>query len=33
VTVSYGLTDSGSRLLPILDQLGEWAVGNLTARP
>ena len=32
VTVSYGLTDSGTRLLPILDQLGEWAVGNLTAR-
>jgi len=32
VTVSYGLTDSGKRLLPILDQLGEWAVGNLTAR-
>ena len=29
VGVSYGLTDSGERLLPILDQLGEWASVNL----
>lgn len=32
VGVSYSLTDSGERLLPILDQLGEWASGNLSAR-
>jgi DNA-binding HxlR family transcriptional regulator len=31
VAVSYDLTDSGDRLLPILDQLGEWATGNLSA--
>jgi DNA-binding HxlR family transcriptional regulator len=31
VGVSYGLTDSGERLLPILGQLGEWAAGNLSA--
>jgi DNA-binding HxlR family transcriptional regulator len=31
VAVSYTLTDSGERLLPILDQLGRWAAGNLTA--
>jgi len=29
VAVSYALTDSGDRLLPILDQLGEWASDNL----
>lgn len=32
VAVSYALTDSGERLLPILDQLGEWASGNLVSR-
>ena len=31
VAVSYTLTDSGERLLPILDQLGRWAAGNLSA--
>jgi DNA-binding HxlR family transcriptional regulator len=30
VGVSYRLTDSGERLLPILTQLGEWASGNLS---
>ncbi len=29
VTVSYSLTDSGKGLLPILDQLGQWASANL----
>jgi DNA-binding HxlR family transcriptional regulator len=24
------LSDSGERLLPILDQLGQWAAGNLS---
>ena len=33
VGVSYGLTDSGERLLPILTQLGEWAAVNLSAPP
>jgi DNA-binding HxlR family transcriptional regulator len=32
VAVSYTLTDSGDRLLPILDQLGKWAAGNLPAQ-
>lgn len=32
VAVAYALTDSGDRLLPILDQLGEWASGNLSVR-
>ncbi|MDN3495096.1 helix-turn-helix domain-containing protein [Planococcus sp. APC 4015] len=32
VGVSYALTDSGDRLLPILDQLGEWASHNLVER-
>src|SRR6185437_5955895 len=27
VAVSYSLTNSGDRLLPILDQLGRWATG------
>lgn len=31
--VDYSLTDSGTRLLPILDQLGEWASGNLAENP
>ncbi len=31
--VSYALSDSGERLLPILDQLGRWASGNLTEQP
>ncbi|MCB2412766.1 helix-turn-helix transcriptional regulator [Demequina sp. TTPB684] len=30
VGVSYRLTDSGERLLPILTQLGQWAAGNLS---
>ncbi|GAA2937023.1 hypothetical protein GCM10010458_21290 [Microbacterium luteolum] len=32
VTVSYALTASGRGLLPILDQLGEWASANLERR-
>ena len=32
VTVSYALTDGGRGLLPILDQLGEWAAANLAVR-
>ncbi|WP_144876102.1 helix-turn-helix domain-containing protein [Microbacterium sp. 1.5R] len=31
VTVSYALTDGGRGLLPILDQLGEWASSTLGA--
>jgi DNA-binding HxlR family transcriptional regulator len=31
VTVSYALTDSGRGLLPILDQLGQWASANLAS--
>ncbi|WP_193105400.1 helix-turn-helix domain-containing protein [Brachybacterium sp. FME24] len=31
VTVSYALTPSGESLLPILEQLGSWAVVNLSA--
>ena len=30
VAVTYTLTSSGKRLLPILDQLGAWAHENLT---
>ncbi len=29
VTVSYTLTDSGRRLLPIINDLGQWASDNL----
>ncbi|MGB3731995.1 winged helix-turn-helix transcriptional regulator [Microbacterium sp.] len=29
IAVSYSLTGSGRRLLPILGQLGEWASANL----
>ena len=32
VAVAYVLTDAGTRLIPILSQLGEWADGNLTRR-
>ena len=32
VAVSYVLTDAGSRLVPILSQLGAWADDNLTRR-
>lgn len=32
VTVTYALTASGRGLLPILDQLGQWAAANLEAR-
>lgn len=32
VGVSYSLTESGDRLLPILDQLGDWASHNLVER-
>lgn len=32
VAVTYALTDAGCRLVPILDQLGEWAEGNLARR-
>ncbi|CDK00949.1 HxlR-like helix-turn-helix family protein [Microbacterium sp. C448] len=31
--VAYALSDSGERLLPILDQLGRWASGNLAEQP
>ena len=29
VAVSYELTPQGERLLPLLEQLGQWAAGNL----
>ncbi|WP_114559745.1 winged helix-turn-helix transcriptional regulator [Desertihabitans aurantiacus] len=29
VSVSYGLTEAGQRLVPVLDQLGRWAAENL----
>lgn len=29
VAVTYSLTDAGERLMPVLQQLGEWAEGNL----
>lgn len=32
VTVSYALTPSGDGLLPILNQLGQWASANLAGR-
>ena len=32
VAVSYALTASGEGLLPILDQLGQWAAANLEVR-
>jgi DNA-binding HxlR family transcriptional regulator len=32
ITVSYALTESGQDLLPILDQLGNWASVNLERR-
>ena len=32
VTVSYALTPSGEGLLPILNQLGQWASANLAER-
>jgi DNA-binding HxlR family transcriptional regulator len=32
VAVAYALTDAGSRLVPILGQLGEWAEDNLARR-
>ncbi len=32
ITVSYALTPSGDGLLPILDQLGQWASVNLERR-
>jgi DNA-binding HxlR family transcriptional regulator len=31
VAVSYALTESGRGLLPILDQLGQWAAANLAS--
>ncbi|MGP3533593.1 winged helix-turn-helix transcriptional regulator [Microbacterium sp. RD1] len=31
VSVGYDLTEAGRHLLPILDQLGEWAASNLAA--
>ena len=30
VTVSYALTPAGERLLPVLQQLGDWAADNLS---
>lgn len=30
-SVAYALSESGERLLPILDDLGRWASGNLAA--
>lgn len=32
VTVSYALTPAGEGLLPILNQLGQWASANLAER-
>lgn len=32
IAVTYALTEAGSRLMPILEQLGEWADGNLERR-
>lgn len=32
VAVMYALTEAGCRLVPILNQLGEWAEGNLLRR-
>ena len=32
ISVSYELTESGLGLLPILDQLGQWATANLGER-
>ncbi len=32
ISVSYEITESGRGLLPILDQLGEWASANLVSR-
>lgn len=32
VGVSYRLSEAGERLLPILDQLGNWASANLESR-
>jgi DNA-binding HxlR family transcriptional regulator len=31
VAVTYALTTAGERLLPVLQQLGDWASANLTA--
>jgi DNA-binding HxlR family transcriptional regulator len=31
VAVSYALTTGGERLLPLLEQLGQWAAENLQA--
>jgi DNA-binding HxlR family transcriptional regulator len=33
VAVTYALTDSGERLLPVLRDLGAWAQDNLSADP
>ena len=32
VSVRYGLTPSGESLVPVLQQLGEWATQNLALR-
>jgi DNA-binding HxlR family transcriptional regulator len=32
VAVIYGLTSSGEQLLPVLQQLGQWASENLALR-
>jgi DNA-binding HxlR family transcriptional regulator len=29
VSVTYHLTEAGCRLVPVLDQLGDWARDNL----
>ena len=29
VAVSYALTEGGARLVPVLEQLGQWASSNL----
>jgi DNA-binding HxlR family transcriptional regulator len=33
VSVYYTLTPHGRALIPVLEQLGQWASENLTARP
>jgi len=33
VSVSYHLTEAGERVLPLLEQLGQWAASNLSPVP
>ena len=32
VAVSYALTEAGTQLIPVLQDLGRWATGNLVER-